>query len=293
MTDRYAVVGNPVAHSRSPWIHAAFARQSGQDLSYGLQQAEIGQFAVHVDGLRQQGYRGLNVTVPFKLDAIAYARERGDQISARARMAGAANTLKFEDGRVWADNTDGIGLVQDITRRMGVSLRERRVMILGAGGATRGVVLPLIEAGVASLVIANRTLDKARGLAESFAGTGQVPVTARALSQVWLADCDVLINATSSGLSADGADLLARLPQQPSGPDAARPVLAYDMVYGAQPTAFMAWARGQGIGQVCDGLGMLVEQAAEAFQWWRGLRPDADAVFRDLRAQLQAAAPAS
>jgi shikimate dehydrogenase len=285
MTDLYAVIGNPVAHSRSPSIHGEFARQTGQNLSYGLQLVELGQFARAVDGLRRdQAYRGFNITVPFKLDALEYARAQGGEISKRADLAGAVNFLKIDGGRVLADNTDGVGLVRDITQRMGVSMKSKRVLILGAGGAARGVILPLIEAGAASVCLANRTVRKAQDLVSAFQAQVSAPLRACALEEADLSVCDVLINATSSGLSRDAASLVDKLP----APAGSVPVLAYDMVYGAQPSVFMLWASALGIGKVCDGLGMLVEQAAEGFELWRGVRPDANAVFANLRSELSA-----
>lgn len=287
MTDLYAVIGNPVAHSRSPFIHGAFARQTAQDIRYGLQLVERGQFAVAVEAMRRdEGYRGCNVTVPFKIDALDYARSRQGRISQRAEMAGAINTLKFDGDVVFADNTDGVGLVRDITQRMGVSLAGRRVLMLGAGGAARGVILPLLEAGAASVCIANRTLSKAHDIVQSVQPLVQAPLSVIALNEVDLAACDVIINATSSGLSAGGDSLIGQLPLRA----ASLPVLAYDMVYGAQPSAFMNWASACGIAKVCDGLGMLVEQAAVAFEMWRGVQPDADAVYAELRALLSPAA---
>lgn len=264
MTDRYAVIGNPIEHSKSPQIHAAFARQTGQDMEYGRVLAPLDGFAATVQTLRAQGYRGCNVTVPFKLEAFALAVER----SPRAQDAGAVNTLIFDGARLSGDNTDGAGLVADIVRNHGVKLAGARVLLLGAGGAARGVIRPLLEAAPAGLTLANRSPDKALELQRQF-GKLQACDFAGLSGQQF----DVVINATSAGLS-----------------DAALPVpatifaaggLAYDMMYGRR-TPFMQLA-GEAGARVADGLGMLVEQAAEAFYLWRGVRPDTAPVIRQLR----------
>lgn len=269
MTDVYAVVGNPVAHSKSPRIHAEFARRTGQDLVYEAILAPLGGFAATVDAFRARGGRGMNVTVPFKLEAYGYAGEH----TPRAERAGAVNTLRFDEGRVLGDNTDGVGLARDIESNLGITLKGRRVLLLGAGGAARGVVLPVLERGPAGLLIANRTPERAvelRALFPEFAnleGGGYEALAGRRF--------DVVINATSASL----ADALPPLPPEAFAPGA----LAYDMMYGRGSTPFLAFARAHGAGVCADGLGMLVEQAAESFFVWRGVRPDTAPVIGMLR----------
>lgn len=283
---RYAVIGNPVAHSRSPQIHAQFARQTGELIEYGRLFCELGRFKATVDEFRRSGGRGLNVTLPFKLEACAYA----SRLSQRAHLAGAVNTLKFDGDEVLGENTDGVGLVNDLGIRLAQKLDGARVLIIGAGGATRGVLLPLLEAGVAHLLVCNRTPAKAQELAGLFAegallarGHGERIRGAGfdELQDVRLSAFDVIINATSTGL-ADAA-----LPIPRSVFVSAR--LAYDMVYAPRPTRFMTQAHEAGCPRTSDGLGMLVEQAAESFLIWRGVRPDTAAVYSVLRAELDAA----
>ncbi|WP_126446118.1 shikimate dehydrogenase [Sulfuricystis multivorans] len=269
MTDRYAVIGNPIAHSKSPLIHAAFARQTGQDVSYEAILAPLEDFAATVSAFRAAGGRGANVTVPFKLEALALA----DKPTERARLAGAANTLRFDADGIFADNTDGIGLVRDLEERLGVHLAGRRVLILGAGGAARGVIPALLERSPALLAVANRSVEKACELRERFASYGRIE--AGGFDAFAGGAFDVVINATSAGLG--GAQL--PLPQGLFAPDA----LAYDMVYGPSETPFMIQARGLGASCVADGLGMLVEQAAESFFLWRGVRPETAPVLAMLR----------
>ncbi len=267
MTDRYAVIGNPISHSKSPLIHALFAAQTEQDMSYEKIEAPLDGFASTIQRLRDEGYQGCNVTVPFKFEAFNLATE----LSKRALSAQAVNTLHFRDNNAVGDNTDGAGLVRDIQQNRRTTLATKRVLLLGAGGAAYGVVLPLLQAGV-SLTVANRTPSKAVELAQCFAEHGHVsPSSFAALSGQ---SFDVVINATSSGLSDE-------MPSLPAGIFAAN-ALAYDMMYGRE-TPFMRFAREQGA-QVADGLGMLVEQAAEAFFIWRGVRPDTQAVLTKLRA---------
>lgn len=275
MTDRYAVVGNPVAHSRSPAIHAQFAEQTGQDIRYERLLAPLDRFVETVEAFRASGGHGLNVTVPFKLQAFAYAQRR----SPRAQAAGAVNTLAFGPDDVFGDNTDGVGMVRDIVGRLGVSLAGCRVLMAGAGGAARGVLLPLLEAGVAAVVIGNRTAERAQELARLAADPRVAGCGFEALAD--RGRFELVINATSAGL-ADAA---------PALPDACLrdAQLAYDMVYGAQPTPFMRRASQLGCPRVCDGLGMLVEQAAESFLLWRGVRPQTEPVLRRLRAELAGA----
>lgn len=270
--DRYVVIGNPIAHSKSPDIHASFARQAGQRLVYERLLAPLDSFAQTVHEFMEQGGKGANVTVPFKLEAHALATS----LTERAKAAGAVNTLKFEGDSIRGDNTDGVGLVNDIVRNAGVPIAGKRVLLLGAGGAARGVVLPILDERPAELVIANRTLSKAAELAKAFAEHG--PVTACAFDAVQ-GEFDIVVNATSASLADD---------VPPIAPSVfARGALAYDMMYGKGPTVFMRFAEQYGA-STRDGLGMLVEQAAEAFYIWRGVRPDTGPVFADLRAALQA-----
>ena len=269
MTDLYAVIGNPVAQSKSPQIHAAFARQVDQDLRYEAILAPHDGFAAAVAAFRAAGGKGLNVTVPFKLEAFALATERTE----RADQAGAVNTLKFDGERVLGDNTDGAGLVRDIQHRLGFALRGKRVLVLGAGGAARGVVLPLLRERPASITIANRTVEKALVLERRFARGG--PVEGGDYARLGGRQFDVVINATS-------ASLVGELPPLPPGVFAPAS-LAYDMVYGDEPTRFLVHAREHGAAQLSDGLGMLLAQAAESFFVWRGVRPDARLVIEMLR----------
>lgn len=269
MTDRYAVIGNPIAHSKSPAIHAAFARQCEQDLSYEAILGPMEGFAAAVGVFRAAGGRGMNVTVPFKLAAL----ELADKPTERARLAGAANTLRFDADGIFGDNTDGTGLVRDIRDRLGFALRGRRILILGAGGAARGVVLPLLEELPTQLAIANRSVDKALALQAQFAPFGVLAVGS--FADFAGAGFDLVINATSASLGGEGLALPAGL----FAPES----LAYDMVYGKGTTPFMADALRLGATQVADGLGMLVAQAAESFFLWRGVRPDTGPVLRELQ----------
>lgn len=269
MSDRYCVIGNPIAHSKSPDIHAAFAAQTGQTLTYERCLAPQGGFADTVRALIARGYKGANVTVPFKLDAAAIAT----RMTERARAAGAVNTLSFVDGAIIGDNTDGAGLVNDITRNAGVPVAGKRVLLLGAGGAARGVILPLLEQGPAELVIANRTRATADALVTEF---GSPLLRACGFGDI-AQPFDIVINATSASLAGD-------LPPIPSE-TFCQETLALDMMYGKQPTVFMQFASRHGA-NVRDGLGMLVEQAAEAFTVWRGVRPETRAVLEQLRASL-------
>lgn len=264
--DRYAVFGNPVAHSKSPRIHALFAQQTGQVISYEAVLAPLDGFAAAVRGFIAAGAgpaRGANVTVPFKEEAFRLCSRR----SARAEVAGAVNTLSFDGAQIVGDNTDGAGLVRDITGNLHFDIAGRRVLILGAGGAARGVILPLLEQQPAAIFIANRTATKAEHLATEFhvAGGSFESLAGRAF--------DLVINATAAGLSAAPLPLPAGI--------FAPGCLAYEMLYGRE-THFMLQARAAGA-TVADGLGMLVEQAAEAFFVWRGVRPDTAPVLAELR----------
>jgi shikimate dehydrogenase len=261
VADRYAVIGNPVAHSRSPWIHAEFARATGQDIEYGAIEAPREGFARAVAAFRAAGGKGLNVTLPFKEEAFALSRKT----TARAQVARAANTLVMND-EVLGDNTDGVGLVRDLAN-LAVDPKGKRILLMGAGGAAQGVLGALREAGAGEIVIANRTVERAQALAARFAG-----VKASGYGDL-RAGFDIIVNATAAGLHGEA-------PQLPAGVLAAG-VLAYDMVYG-RDTPFLAAARAAGA-RACDGLGMLVEQAAESFFVWRGVRPATAPVLERLR----------
>lgn len=276
--DRYAVIGYPVAHSRSPAIHAAFAQATGQDVSYERVLAPLDDFAGTVRAFAAAGARGCNVTVPFKFEAFALC----PRATARATLAGAANTLRFDTEGWLADNTDGAGLVRDITHNAGVPLAGRRVLLIGAGGAAAGVLGPLLETAPAELVLANRTLAKAETLVASHAALAArhaVTLRARTLTECG-AGFDVVINGTASSLGGQGV---------PVGAEVLAPgALALDMMYGPAARPFLDWAQAHGaVGR--DGLGMLVEQAAEAFAVWRGVRPDTAAVLQALRADVDQA----
>lgn len=268
MSDRYCVIGNPVAHSKSPLIHAAFAAQTGQALTYERCLAPLDGFADTVRRLVGEGWRGANVTVPFKLEAARLAT----RLAPRAAAAGAVNTLTFAGGEIVGDNTDGPGLVADIVGNAGVPLAGRRVLLLGAGGAARGALLPLLEQGPDTVVIANRTPATAERLAADFAAHA-ARLRVSAFGDL-AGSFDVVVNATSASLAAD-------VPPVPAAVFG-RHTLAVDMMYGDRPTVFMDFAAGHGA-TVRDGLGMLVEQAAEAFLLWRGVRPRTAGLLASLR----------
>jgi shikimate dehydrogenase len=277
--DQYAVIGNPVAHSKSPFIHTRFAEQTGEALDYMHRLAPLDGFVASVRAFIEAGGRGLNVTVPFKLDAHALA----DTLSPRAAAAGAVNTLRFDADGIHGDNTDGVGLVRDIETNLGVPLAGARILLLGAGGAARGVVLPLLERAPLSLSIVNRTASKAEQLAGQFAQAAHdagCVLAGGGPETVEHAPYDVIVNATAGSLDAALPDC------DPAAFGAA--TLAYDMMYGAQPTVFMQHATALGA-RAADGLGMLVEQAAESFLVWRGVRPDGAPVLAALRAALSQA----
>jgi len=272
MTDRYAVIGHPIAHSQSPLIHCLFAEATGQSLAYTAIEAPLAGFAETVRAFRDGGGLGMNVTLPFKLQAFEIATGPME----RARMAGAANALKFEGGRIWAENFDGVGLARDIKHNLGVALAGKRVLICGAGGATRGAILPLAACGAAMIAVANRTADTAHRLKQDFAAH----VSLQTCGYEALAGevFDVVINATSTGLSGAGLPLPAGV----FAPGA----LAYEMVYGKGLTPFLKQAQAAGVAHIADGVGMLVEQAAEAFAWWRGVRPETRSVIQRLTVPL-------
>jgi shikimate dehydrogenase len=275
--DRYVVIGNPIAHSRSPEIQLAFAAQTGERLRFERLLAPLGAFPSTVRRFRDEGGIGANVTVPFKLEAYDLAT----QLTQRASLAGAVNTLKFHGkDAIVGDNTDGVGLVRDL-ERLGVPLRGAHVLLLGGGGSARGVIGPILDETPESLTLANRTLDKIERLAELFGGRAIVPeaVSYEALKG---RSFDVVVNATSASLNNESLPV-------PEGVFAGT-TLVYDMMYGAAPTRFLRDAAGQGARRLADGLGMLVEQAAESFYIWRGMRPDTASVHSRLRAELQAAA---
>jgi shikimate dehydrogenase len=273
MTDHYAVIGNPIAQSKSPLIHAAFAKETDQALDYVAILGPIGGFAERVDQFRREGGRGLNVTVPFKLDAFAYATD----LSERARAAGAGNALKFEGTRAFAENFDGVGLVRDICQNLGFPLSAKRILLLGAGGAARGVVVPFIQEKPAALVIANRTPENSAALAQEFSRFGPVDSLEYVELERALA-FDLVVNTTSASLEGEAPPVPARSFSAGS--------LAYDLVYGKGLTPFLRAAKSAGAARIADGLGMLVEQAAETFEWWRGVRPQTRAVIDSLAAPL-------
>jgi shikimate dehydrogenase len=278
--DRYAVLGNPVAHSRSPFIHDAFARQTGETVDYGRVLVPLepaGGFEAAVHAFISEGGRGCNITVPFKFDAARLAAHR----TPRAELAGAANVLRFDEGGWRADNSDGVGLVRDIEGGAGVALAGRRVLLVGAGGASAGVLGPLLAARPAEVVVANRTRERAAALVASHAAWAAehgAALRASGLDDAGTA-FDVVINASASSLQGAASPVSAQV----LAPDA----LAVDLMYGPLAAPFLAWARAAGA-QARDGLGMLVEQAAEAFYFWRGVRPDTAPVLQALRADMVA-----
>jgi len=271
--DRYAVFGNPIKHSKSPKIHALFAEETGQAISYRAHLVEIGKFDPVSRSFFDNGGMGINVTVPFKLDAFKFA----DQLSERARQAGAVNTLAVqEDGSLYGDNTDGVGLVRDLHYNLGWDLNNKRILLLGAGGAVRGIIGPLLKEGAATITIANRTLSKAESLAEDFKKLGALNATS--FDSLAGHSFDIVINGTSAGLNNE----MPHLPAEILSDEAC----CYDMLYGAEPSPFMRWAAANTAWAVSDGLGMLVEQAAESFCIWRGVRPKTRPVIELLRAEL-------
>jgi shikimate dehydrogenase len=260
VTSRYAVFGNPVSHSKSPQIHTAFAEQTAQDLIYTKIEAPADGFKASVDAFRAQGGRGINVTTPFKLEALALSTDP----LPRAAAAGASNCLKFDGDIIFAENFDGIGLVNDIQSNLGFPLKGRRVLLMGAGGAARGALLPILAQSPASLVIVNRTVPKAVALRDQFSSGGNI----LAIGYPDLAgqSFDIVINATSTGLRGEALPI-------PDGIFTGKG-LAYELVYGKGLTPFLVTAKRAGVAKLADGVGMLIEQAAEAFEWWRGVRPN-------------------
>ena len=275
--DRYAVFGNPVEHSQSPNIHSLFAQQTGEVMDYQKYCVSIDAFASASDEFFDQGGRGLNITVPFKLEAYKYAQ----QLSKRARQAGAVNTLvRQEDGAVWGDNTDGIGMVRDILDNQTWQIQGKTVLLLGAGGAARGVMAPLLEEEPKLLLIVNRNAEKAQQLAQGFRQGGQVMAGGYDIfkQRDQHRGFDLVINATAASLTGS----LPPLPDFVMTPQSH----CYDMMYAAQDTIFLDWCRQQGVARCADGLGMLVEQAAESFFLWRKVRPNTHPVIDNIRAQL-------
>ncbi len=267
--DRYAVLGNPVGHSLSPEIHGLFARQTGERLQYSALEVPTDQLPAFVAGLHEEGFRGMNVTVPFKQEACRLS----ESLSERAAAAGAVNTLIRTETGWRGDNTDGVGLVTDLQQNLGLSLADARILLLGAGGAARGVVSPLLATSPALLHIANRTAEKAQQLAQHFATAG--PLRGSGLTGPFESGYDLIINATAASLGG----------QLPAIPDnlLAEGGAVYDMMYASEPTAFVEWGKRLGATIASDGFGMLVEQAAESFFLWRGVRPDTAAVIERLR----------
>jgi shikimate dehydrogenase len=269
MTDHYAVIGHPIGHSKSPQIHAAFAKQTGQDIDYVAREIPLENFAASLNALANEGFKGINITVPFKEQAW----QQIDDKSAHAQRAGAINTLSFDaQGQHKGDNTDGVGLCRDLVENNGITLTNKRILLLGAGGAARGVIEPLLGFQPTSLVVANRTAEKAVALSELFDAFGHIIGGGY---DTLTGQFDVIINATAASL--DG--------QVPPLPDdiLADGASCYDMMYAAEDTAFMTWAKAHGATKVLDGFGMLVEQAAEAFYIWRGIRPDTQTIIKTLR----------
>lgn len=267
--DRYGVMGYPISHSRSPVIHRLFALHTGENIQYELLQVSPEKLETAIRQFQRTGGKGLNITVPHKSEVAKLV----DQTSERAATAGAVNTLSFRGGEIHGDNTDGIGLLRDLAINLGVAIEGSNILILGAGGATRGIVGPLLEMQPASLRIANRTLDKAQALADHFSHSG--PVSACMFNVVPVSDrFDLIINATSAGLRGES-------PPYPSSA-ISESTFCYDLSYGLKPTPFSIWAREAGAVQSVMGWGMLVEQAAESFNIWRGIRPDTAPVLKQM-----------
>jgi len=270
MTDRYAVMGNPIAHSKSPRIHAAFASQSGQDIHYERILVDLDGLAEAIKNFRQQGGRGLNITVPFKTDAFKLA----DSLTDRAESAGAVNTLVLnEDGSLHADNTDGVGMVRDLTANHHFTLEGARILVLGAGGAVQGVLLPLLQQHPLEIVIANRTVSKAEALCEKLKTAGTI--SASSFEGLAGMQFDGIINGTAASLQGEVPPIPTDI-LKPGG-------WCYDMMYSTDQTAFVKWGIANGAAKSVDGLGMLVEQAAESFTLWRGVRPETAPVIEMLR----------
>ncbi len=273
--DRYAVMGNPIGHSKSLQIHSQFARQTGQNLTYEALLVELDSFVAAVDKFQAEGGKGINITVPFKQQAWALVEDRSE----RAELAGAVNTILFrDDGSRYADTTDGVGMLQDITVNHQIELKGKCVLVLGAGGAVRGVLQPLLEQKPQFVILANRTADKAVELAKQFNDFGDV--FGCGFDVLPGQQFDVVINGTAASLEGE----VPPLPDDLLADNAC----CYDMMYSAEPTAFQRWANQHGAAKSLDGLGMLVEQAAESFKLWRGVRPETQPVIAKLRAEMNA-----
>ena len=270
--DRYAVIGNPIAHSKSPSIHAEFARLTGETLSYTAELVELGEVKSFIDKFSNHNGKGLNITVPFKQDAFQLATE----LSERAQRAGAVNTLHITNSTIFGDTTDGIGLLNDLTKNHQIQIKNKRILVVGAGGAVRGVLEPLLLESPTSLTICNRTVGKAQQLATDFSSFGNI--NACGFTDLNGQQFDIIINGTSASLSGD----LPPLPENLFSKNSC----AYDMMYAAKPTPFMLWATQQGATNCYDGLGMLVEQAAESFYIWRKKRPETQGVIENLRKKI-------
>ncbi len=270
MTDRYAVFGNPVVQSKSPMIHARFAAETGQDIEYGKIEAPVGGFAAALHAFAAEGGKGCNITAPFKLDAYALATK----ITEAARLAGSTNTLRFDGTEIEAHNTDGVGLLRDIEVNLGHPLRGKRVLMLGAGGAVRGAALPLLQAGPAEFALLNRSPEKAEAIRDMLADYGQITLCDPKQTEGF----DIVLNGTSSSLTET-------CPALPSGVfDGC--ALAYDLSYGKGLTPFLKAAQAAGVPKLADGVGMLVEQAAEAFTWWRGITPATAGLIQEMTIPL-------
>lgn len=269
--DQYRVFGNPIAQSKSPFIHQHFAHQTDQQLNYESELVEVGGFAQAVHQLIKNNGKGANVTAPFKEEAFALC----DELSTRAKLSGAVNTLVFKNGLIYGDTTDGIGLVGDLIRHH-IQLTGASILLLGAGGAAKGVVQSLLEQNPKSLTIANRTISKAEAIIEQYRNE---PIQACTFEQASTESYDIIINATSAGLSGDNIPISEDVIRQAN--------TCYDMVYGKEPTPFLKTAQKLAVVHVIDGLGMLVGQAAESFNIWRNVMPDVTPVLKTLRHTLE------
>ncbi len=276
MTDKYAVIGNPIDFSKSPFIHMSFAKSTDQDIEYTKILGPLGGFKETVDQFRSAGGKGINITAPFKLDAFQYATQR----SPAAELAGAANALWFSGHEVMAENFDGVGLVRDVVHNLKHALKGKRVLLLGAGGAARGALLPFLAQDPELLLIANRTPSKAEELKDIAAKnkSARTDVRALAFSELTGMQFDVVFNATSASLRSE----LPAIPATVFGPES----LAYELAYAKGLTPFLRLAQNAGVRHLADGVGMLAEQAAEAFAWWRGVRPETRDVIRELTVPL-------
>ena len=271
----FAVVGNPVEHSKSPQIHQAFARQFDMQIEYSRTQVDPGGFQQAISHFSAHSGTGLNITIPFKLEAWQYCNQVPNELSERATIAEAVNTLMFrQDGTVFGDNTDGIGMVRDIQNNLQFNLKDKRILVIGAGGAVRGVMQPILDCMPAEIAIVNRTPQKARQLAGVFDSNG-IAVTGTGFEQLHATGFDVIINGSATSLQGELPPVSVEWLTSDS--------LVYDMMYASQSTVFMTWAKSNGAGLVSDGLGMLVEQAAESFSIWNGQFPDTRPVISELR----------